>query len=120
MLQERAAGQWSYSEYGGPIYLLLGSSPITSTLADDTAFRINAVGPTIRQTSGTTNTSDTLTLTGSLVDFDAYMIHLLQLLRSRFASQRGVSVGTVGIEVDNSFRNLEKMIQDYTGAVALG
>ena len=81
-------------------------------------YRLNCVGPTIVVGTGT-DSRTSITVTGCSVDFDGYMIELLTTLKTHAAKARGVSITSATVDMDTTFQRIDKMIQDYRGAVSL-
>ena len=117
-LQERATGYFTYGTGGDePMYMWFGATPFSPE--DDLAYRLNAKGPVVTVTTGTHAGGD-ITVNGLPVDFDQVLIDLLEMLQVRHAKQKGISIGSANISVDNTFETIGRMIQNLRGGVSLG
>ena len=105
-----------------PIYIYTASSTdgtgVMSLQGSSNVYRLNCVGPTVVVSTGT-DTRTSIDVTGCQVDFDGYMIELLMALKTHAARARGVSISSATVDIDTTFQRIDKMIQDYRGAVSL-
>lgn len=117
-LQERTAGYFTYGTGGDePMYMWFAATPFSPE--DDLVYRLNAKGPTVVVTTGTHAGGD-ITVSGFPVDFDQVLIDLLEMLQVRHAKQKGISIGSASISVDNTFQTIGQMIQNLRGGVSIG
>lgn len=119
-LSKRSTGVYTYQMGYAPVAMLFNTPAAPFTGDADVTYYTYANGPTVRAyTSGGTvpvnHSSDTISLTGALVDFNEMMYHILTWLASYRAMAISQSYGNGSLSPGEMRKELLEMAASWRG-----